>query len=153
VNLFPIADFTNDAHERCYPIYGSAVLQSGSVGPAEILGWPSSPSGETLCAVRLSGHASVRIYGKTPTAGISAASWDGDCDELTPGSASVDVYYWDHSSDTLKPLSSTGGTQVTETGYNLAGSAIDGDKLVSLSSDEWGKLIVDVEPCDITCSS
>lgn len=127
---------TSKAHRWAKAIAGSHVLQSAMCGHARIY-WKPDATGEQLCRVILGMPQSVRLWGKTPSGGIGTATYHS-ATEVTPGSASCEVWSKDWSTGRWKGVYANGvsGTILTETVYNFAPEAVGGSKLIGLASDD-----------------
>jgi hypothetical protein len=136
-------NIVNDAHTRAGPTTDQHYLTSSMTGPVEILFKPTG-TGQKQCHVRLSTRAGIKVFGFTGSAGIAAATLVSD--EVTPSSASVDV--WTLQSGKYAPLKDSSATQVTVTVSNPWPDAIIGDRLISFSEDDEGLVTVDAEACN-----
>ncbi len=140
-----LVNVTNDAHRRATLIASEDRFTSNLTGPVQILYLPSG-TGEKTCIVNLSNRAAVKLYGFTPAGGIAAATKSSDT--ISPGSASCDVWYYDHATSDYVPLEDSGTTQVTETVYNPFPTAITGTRWISFSEDDDGLITIDAEACE-----
>lgn len=138
-------DVVSDAHRRAFLDANSGTLTSNLTGPVQLLSTPDG-TGEQLLAVNLSNRAKVKLHGFAPGGGISAATKSSDT--ISPGSASVAVWIYDHATSDYIPLTDSGGSAVSVTVYNEWPTEVAASAWITFSEDDDGLITVDNEQCE-----
>ena len=139
-------DIINDAHRRAFLDENEGTLTSSVSGPVQIISIPTTGTGEKLCVVNLSNRASPKLYGFAPVGGIDAATKSGDT--ITPGSATCNVWYFDHATGDYVPMEDSGASQVTAVVFNPWPTNVSASAWITFSEDDDGLLTVDNEACE-----
>jgi len=145
-------DIVREGHRRASFEKDGYSLTSNMIGPIELI-WKPSGTGVKTCTVLLT-PTTAKIVGKTQSGGVSAASWNGACDELTPGTGTIDVYEWDIDNEKYVEVTDGSGN-VDQDVYNIA-TGVDGavgeNKFVAVATDDDCVPTVEVEDCEDGCT-
>lgn len=147
---------TSSAHRRVYMTRGEHALQSGFAGQARILWCEAYESpyttGEQWAVIEFADNPAVKLHAKTPAGGISAGSWNVDCDEFTPAYADCVVFEWEDQYSRYQKLLDLSAAEVTQRVYNGVDEAVGANKLIAISSDDDGIFCPVVEGCNDGCA-